>query len=138
MPLYGQDSFSPRLIISQIVCIQCIHYIAQGLVFGLFHLLFRSRLHLDLFFAWEAATILDAPGWMVICNSLIVALLGAVSLLVVVFGTTGDLLQSAIKRHYQVKDSGSLLPGHGGFWDRFDSFLGCLPFVSVYLVQAVA
>ena len=84
MPLYGQDSFSPRLIISQIVCIQCIHYIAQGLVFGLFHLLFRSRLHLDLFFAWEAATILDAPGWMVICNSLIVALFGAVSLLVVV------------------------------------------------------
>jgi len=61
-----------------------------------------------------------------------------VSVLVVIFGTTGDLLQSAIKRHYQVKDSGTLLPGHGGFWDRFDSFIGCLPFVSVYLVQAVA
>jgi len=61
-----------------------------------------------------------------------------VSVLVVVFGTTGDLLQSAIKRHYQVKDSGTFLPGHGGFWDRFDSFIGCVPFVSIYLVQAVA
>jgi len=61
-----------------------------------------------------------------------------VATLIVVFGTTGDLLQSAVKRHYQVKDSGTLLPGHGGFWDRFDSFIGCLPFVSIYLVQALA
>lgn len=58
-----------------------------------------------------------------------------VSLLIVVFGTTGDLLQSAIKRQYQVKDSGTILPGHGGIWDRFDSFIGCVPFVSLYLLQ---
>lgn len=61
-----------------------------------------------------------------------------ISLMIVVFGTTGDLFQSAIKRHYHVKDSGFILPGHGGVWDRFDSFLGCVPFVSVYLVQTVA
>jgi protein SYS1 len=84
MPLYGQGGWDPKLIIGQIVVIQCIHYLAQGVVFGLFHLLFASRLHLDLFFAWETTTVLDTPGWMVICNSIIVALFGAVSLLVIV------------------------------------------------------
>tara|TARA_B100000780_G_scaffold254054_1_gene201941 strand:- start:97 stop:585 length:489 start_codon:yes stop_codon:yes gene_type:complete len=84
MPLYGQGGWDPRLIIAQIITVQCVHYLAQGLVFGLFHLLFGSRLHLDLFFAWETMTVLDAPGWMVISNSIIVALFGAVSLLVVV------------------------------------------------------
>ena len=84
MPLYGKDSWDPKLILTQILTVQCIHYLAQGLVFGLFHLLFGSRLHLDLFFAWEAITVLDAPGWMVISNALIVALFGAVSLVVVV------------------------------------------------------
>ena len=54
--------------------------------------------------------------------------------LVIVFGTFGDLMQSAIKRAHDVKDSGNLLPGHGGFYDRFDSFLGCVPWVAFYLL----
>jgi phosphatidate cytidylyltransferase len=56
-----------------------------------------------------------------------------IAFMVSVFGTSGDLLQSLFKRHFGVKDSGSLLPGHGGFWDRFDSFFGCIPFIAVYL-----
>lgn len=53
---------------------------------------------------------------------------------VVVFGTMGDLLESLIKRHAGVKDSGTLLPGHGGVLDRFDNFFFSVPFIAVYIL----
>jgi phosphatidate cytidylyltransferase len=54
--------------------------------------------------------------------------------IVAVFGTLGDLVESMLKRSVGVKDSGSIMPGHGGFLDRFDAFMFCIPFVYAYLL----
>ena len=64
---------------------------------------------------------LTIPQWM------------GLGLVVVVFGTWGDLVESLFKRTLGVKDSGNILPGHGGMLDRFDSSLMAMPAAVIYL-----
>lgn len=70
----------------------------------------------------RSATVLNTLEWEVL------------SLIIVLTGTYGDLVKSLLKRSLGVKDSGTILPGHGGMLDRFDSLLGSAPFVFAYLI----
>ncbi len=63
------------------------------------------------------------PLWMWITMALIAS----------VFGTIGDLIQSKFKRHAGVKDSGILMPGHGGLFDRLDSIIYVSPFIYAFI-----
>lgn len=64
----------------------------------------------------------DVPFWL------------GMAIILSIFGTLGDLIQSKFKRQAGVKDSGKLMPGHGGLYDRLDSIIFSSPFIYAYLL----
>jgi phosphatidate cytidylyltransferase len=86
---------------------------------GFFGGLIISVLAAWLFSGWLGVT--DTKGWIVI------------SLIISIAGTFGDLIESMLKRSTGVKDSGTIMPGHGGFLDRFDSAIISFPLVYLFI-----
>ncbi len=82
--------------------------------------------------------VLSVACWRLFPDTLLLWQWMGFALVVVIFGTWGDLVESRFKRQLGIKDSGNVLPGHGGLLDRFDSALLAVPAVVIYflLVQS--
>jgi phosphatidate cytidylyltransferase len=100
---WGKRKLAPRISPNKTV---------EGLIGGLV-----SGVLVAVLGAW---LLLDTPAAQL-------GLVGLVALLTVLFSVVGDLFESLLKRHVGAKDSGSLIPGHGGVMDRLDSVLAALP-----------
>ena len=92
---------------------------------------FTLALEVLVFFTFFAVGFAMAAGYMMEGNIYLWGGLGAV---VALAGVVGDLLESKIKRECGVKDSGNLIPGHGGMLDRFDALLVAAPVAYLYMI----
>ncbi|MCF6296227.1 MAG: phosphatidate cytidylyltransferase [Flavobacteriaceae bacterium] len=87
----------------------------EGFLGGLFFSCIAS------YFIAKYTNTLDATNWLIL------------GIIVSVFGTLGDLIESKFKRQAKVKDSGVIMPGHGGLLDRLDSIIFAAPFIYLFL-----
>lgn len=108
--LVGKN-FGKRKLFERISPNKTIEGFAGGMVFAI----------LGGYVAYLITDLLSFPVWL------------GLAVILSIFGTLGDLIQSKFKRQAGVKDSGKLMPGHGGLLDRLDSIIFSSPFVYAYL-----
>ncbi|WP_407400874.1 phosphatidate cytidylyltransferase [Anaerovibrio sp.] len=65
-----------------------------------------------------------------------VIVMAVLGFFICIVATLGDLVESVVKRYTGIKDSGNIIPGHGGIWDRFDSVIYTVPFVYYFMYCA--
>lgn len=103
---FGKQKLFPRVSPKKTV---------EGFLGGLFFSCVAS------YFIANFTELLDSTSWLIM------------SIIVSVFGTLGDLIESKFKRQANVKDSGVIMPGHGGLLDRLDSIIFAAPFIYLFL-----
>lgn len=96
----------------------------EGFLGGMLGALLAGFIIFKLLEIYRPMDAIKYPLWLWIVMAIIVA----------IFGTIGDLIQSKFKRQAGVKDSGIIMPGHGGLYDRLDSIIYASPFVYAFLL----
>ena len=134
---FSDEEFKPQIIVGVFVLIWCNDTFAYivGKSLGKNKLLERvsPKKTIEGFFGGLIAAIIAG---LIIFNILDIYTLGiwiSLGVIASVFGTIGDLVQSNYKRQAGVKDSGNLMPGHGGLYDRLDSAIYASPFIYAFL-----
>jgi phosphatidate cytidylyltransferase len=134
---HGAIAFSPGIIVGFLLLLWANDTAAYltGMTIGRHRLMERisPRKSWEGFFGGLFITVLAAwllSGWFGVVNT---AGWIVIALIISVTGTFGDLFESMFKRSMGVKDSGNILPGHGGFLDRFDSAIVSFPLVYLFI-----
>jgi phosphatidate cytidylyltransferase len=134
---HGSEVFSPGIIVGFFILLWTNDTGAYltGISFGRHRLMerispkkswegFFGGLILTIVIAWLLSGwlgVVDKTGWII------------VAVIISISGTYGDLIESMLKRSIGVKDSGTIMPGHGGFLDRFDSAIMSFPLVFLFI-----
>jgi len=107
-----------------------------GITLGKYKLLERisPKKTIEGFLGGVFFAVLSGVGFSLIYTEYNIYFWTGFAMIVSLFATLGDLFESLIKRTYKIKDSGTLIPGHGGILDRIDSLLIVVPAIYVYLL----
>jgi phosphatidate cytidylyltransferase len=134
-PLGDEYAYSPYLALNLFVLIWCSDTFAYlcGRAFGK-HKLFEKVSPGKTWEGFAGGLLLSAAFSLLLAKwfDIPYGINVGIAISTVVFGTLGDLVESMLKREFGIKDSGNILPGHGGMLDRFDALLISLPFTTVW------